>query len=100
VRYHPENYSFGHPTYCDDYGDWRFVDSDELAVYESRQRRCPKCRKFRTANGHDPCIANLPGVRNACCGHGMERGYVQFENGTVLRFNNLTVDAKRRERVR
>jgi hypothetical protein len=24
----------------------------------------------RTENGHDPCIGELSGVMNACCGHG------------------------------
>jgi hypothetical protein len=39
----------------------------------------------RTREGHDPCIARLPGVRYACCGHGVHEGYIQFENGVVLR---------------
>lgn len=36
------------------------------------------------SNGHDPCIANLPGITDACCGHGKE-GYLGFENGIVIR---------------
>lgn len=48
-------------------------------------RRCPKCRLSATPEGHDPCIANLPGVDYACCGHGVEKGYVKFSNGLVLR---------------
>jgi hypothetical protein len=58
-------------------------------------RICPHCRR-RTKGGdifggHDPCIANLPGVVAACCGHaaltagGFDGCYVEFENGTVLR---------------
>jgi len=35
-------------------------------------------------NKHDPCIKNLPGVMNACCGHGVEDGYIQFEDGRVI----------------
>ena len=38
-----------------------------------------------TPEGHDPCIAALPGVDLACCGHGYTRGYVAFSNGVVLR---------------
>ena len=30
---------------------------------------CPTCDKERTKKGHDPCIADLPGVYFACCGH-------------------------------
>jgi hypothetical protein len=47
---------------------------------------CKKCGAEKpTEAGHDPCIANLPGVRNACCGHGDDSmSYVQFLNGTSI----------------
>lgn len=47
--------------------------------------KCRKCGLERTPEGHDPCIANLPGVKYACCGHGLQEGYVCFENGVVVR---------------
>lgn len=47
--------------------------------------RCTKCNKSATKDGHDPCIANLHGVINACCGHGHDQGYVMFENGITIR---------------
>jgi len=47
---------------------------------------CRLCEEPRTPKGHDPCIANLPGVLYACCGHGEERGYIKFEDGRVLNF--------------
>jgi hypothetical protein len=55
----------------------------------TRKRPCPKCGQVRLENGHDPCIAELPGVLNACCGHGAKAkaGYVMFGNGVVLRGN-------------
>jgi hypothetical protein len=37
---------------------------------------CLACGMFRTAELHDPCIANLPGVLFACCGHGCRPPYV------------------------
>jgi hypothetical protein len=50
---------------------------------------CPICGKKRPKNGfrfkHDPCIANLPGVLYACCGHGIHEAYVMFETGHVIR---------------
>lgn len=50
------------------------------------QGRCALCGVERTAAyGHDPCIANLPGVEFACCGHGIEPGYVKFIDGRVIR---------------
>lgn len=48
---------------------------------------CPVCRQARTAEGHDPCIPNLPGVIYACCGHGgtgVTAGYIYFENGVRI----------------
>jgi hypothetical protein len=51
----------------------------------TRKRPCAACGMERPANGHDPCIANLPGVKFACCGHGVRDGYVYFENGIIIR---------------
>lgn len=48
--------------------------------------KCPKCG-LKPIGGHDPCIANLPGVDYACCGHGKEEGYVKFKSGHTLRGN-------------
>ena len=48
--------------------------------------RCAACKQARTPEGHDPCIANLPGVLFACCGHGNTDGYIKFEDGRCLRF--------------
>lgn len=46
---------------------------------------CTHCNRPRTATGQDPCIAGLPGVEFACCGHGEWPGYVMFKDGRVLR---------------
>jgi hypothetical protein len=88
----PENYAFGHGTYLDpdevyapgEFDKYRYCDTGEL-VYEAAPRACPRCGEFPTSEGHDPCIANLPGVSNACCGHGVEPGYVQLNNGRTIR---------------
>lgn len=53
---------------------------------------CKLCKELRTPEGHDPCIANLPGVLYACCGHGLESGYIKFNDGRVLRFHPICVD--------
>ena len=58
-------------------GRGRFVKVEDL--------RCISCKKKATKDGHDPCIANLPGVTDACCGHGRHEGYIVFENGTTIR---------------
>jgi hypothetical protein len=42
---------------------------------------CETCK----SEGIDKCFrGELPGVYSACCGHGKE-GYIQFENGMVIR---------------
>jgi len=36
---------------------------------------CDHCQQPRTTKGHDACIADLPDVYFACCGHGDTLGY-------------------------
>jgi hypothetical protein len=92
-RCHPKFYSFGHriytkPTIVDGvktFDKWRFLDNDKSIEEDKHNRLCPKCKLPPTPEGHDPCIANLPGVDYACCGHGVELGYVMFSNGQVIR---------------
>jgi hypothetical protein len=88
------SYHFGHKIYSKSIkinentiknSPWRFVDTNELIV-ESK-RKCPKCDKEPTSEGHDPCIANLPDVKYACCGHGIPNdAYIYFESGEIYRF--------------
>ena len=66
-----------------------FVFGDEGERIDNE--KCSKCNKQRTEEGYDACLGYLPGVKNACCGHG-EEGYIQFENGTILRFDLKGVD--------
>lgn len=76
----------GHTMYFDEPTEsWRYED-DGVLVSEDPARTCGHCKQDTPANGHDPCIANLPGVVNACCGHGDEtEAYVMFTNGVTLR---------------
>lgn len=81
------------------------VDTDAGPVYEddgsqvdyASPRPCKGCN-LRIANGeHDPCIANLPGVYQACCGHGLDvtpvnkrpNGYAGLEDGRTIYFSGL-----------
>jgi hypothetical protein len=83
-------HSFGHPTYNTRREGrlpegWRYLDNEEL-VSESPERACKACGKHKTAEGMDPCLGKLPGVRSACCGHGSpEVAYVVFDDGTEFR---------------
>ena len=71
----------GYDVYEED-GYWYYADNDESI--EDNPRPCPKCNQYPTKESHDPCIANLPGVKAACCGHGIRSAYVMFTNGVTL----------------
>lgn len=61
---------------------WVYCDTNK--EYDD-SRSCIKCGLYATEEGHDPCIAYLEGVKNACCGHGVKEGYVQLINGLTIR---------------
>lgn len=79
----PIQHALGHPvTY-----DWltlefRYVDGEVMDA--ANQRPCVQCGEPATADGHDPCIANLPGVAFACCGHGVTPAYADLGDGRVV----------------
>lgn len=71
------SYLRGHPIYFDGQV-WRYVDTDEPTASTWQNRPCGRCNRFPTADGHDACLGTLPGVMNACCGHGQQKdAYVQ-----------------------
>jgi len=76
--------------------DWVYV-KDNINIEEDPDRKCTRCGKGPTKEGHDHCIANLPNVEFACCGHGVEKGYVKLNNGKVIRFHT---DLKRKEIIK
>lgn len=75
--------SLGYDIYYDEpCSVWRFCDNNE--IYEERSRPCALCGKHVTELGHDPCIANIPNAKNACCGHGDKQWcYVQLDTGLI-----------------
>jgi hypothetical protein len=64
--------------------------------YPTATHPCPFCHKTRPASGHDPCFANLPAVKAACCGHGGGDGYITFTDGRILtgRFESMSKPTK------
>lgn len=76
----PDNFR-GHSIHVVD-GRWFYTDTGEAV--EGSHRSCAVCGDPDTSEGHDPCLGSLPGVKNACCGHGGE-GYISFDNGVVVR---------------
>ena len=73
----------GHEVYCKD-GVFYYSDTNEPTVGNNRD--CGHCNKPNRDDEHDVCISELPGVMNACCGHGEpECAYVQFPDSTCIR---------------
>ena len=70
-------------------GHWVYEDNHEpLPANGGQIRPCEKCGKlFTLGKGEvDPCLGVLPGVDNACCGHGIrEESYIRFTNGVVVK---------------
>lgn len=67
---------------------WYYPDGSKWTPENTRS--CPICFE-KPVDGHDQCIKNLPGVKNACCGHGEQPGYIQFEDGTYIIFQTISV---------
>jgi hypothetical protein len=60
-------------------GTWVYADTGR-PVADEPQRPCGHCGRAVTPDGHDGCLGTLPGVMNACCGHGRPQdAYVQRE---------------------
>ena len=48
--------------------EWFYKDNGKLL---DDNRACKRCGKLPTKEGHDACLGTIPGVENACCGHGV-----------------------------
>lgn len=67
----------GHRIYFDG-KDWRYSDDDSLAI---QPRACNRCGRFPTRQGFDSCLGEIQNVTAACCGHGIENGFVIKRGG-------------------
>lgn len=74
----------GHAIELED-GEYVFSDTKEPTATTWKSRPCGYCGKYNTAEGHDGCLGTLPGVMNACCGHGYSDPYVQLMDGFCVR---------------
>lgn len=76
-------YMRGHKIITTDGHTWKYADTGEEC---DDSRPCKRCGRYPTEKGHDACVCDMEGVRNACCGHGVKgKAYIQFEDGTVER---------------
>lgn len=68
------SYKRGHPIYWDgERQGWFYADDGSPADVD---RPCVLCGLLPTPEGYDPCLGYIHGARAACCGHGVEPGYV------------------------
>ncbi|MGM1044805.1 MAG: hypothetical protein ACQEXX_01525 [Bacillota bacterium] len=66
--------------------EWVFSDTKEPTLTSHYKRPCGHCQLHATPEGHDACLGTLPGLMNACCGHGWEEeAYVQFLDSSCVR---------------
>jgi hypothetical protein len=83
-----KSYFRGHPIIYKN-GEWIYEDSKELAGFDGIVRPCAKCGQLFDGSNigkPDPCLGNLPGVDNACCGHGVrEQAYIRFLSGVTVK---------------
>lgn len=73
---------------------WVYTDTGQL-VSENVNRDCGRCGLANTPEGHDGCLGTLPGVRNACCGHGHDEPYLQLASGGDVRGPQIMRDHAR-----
>jgi len=78
------SYHRGHKTIITKSNEIIYADN-KILIKDDFYRYCLKCKEKPNEEGHDVCIANLPGVFSACCGHGIEEGYIVFDNGIRIR---------------
>ena len=64
-------------------GAWIYADTGlPLPGWGGESRPCKKCGAMMHDHEPDKCLGQLPGVDNACCGHGRpEMAYIRFTNG-------------------
>ena len=79
------SYYRGHPTVWKG-GRWLYADDETPTPgYGGLVRPCKHCGADMPETSHDYCLGILPGVRNACCGHGHpEKAYISFDNGLII----------------
>ncbi|MNH66503.1 hypothetical protein D3C73_185340 [compost metagenome] len=68
------SYTMGHPIKYENQA-WLYIDSNEPI---STKRCCVKCSKPPTPEGFDPCLGYIEGAISACCGHGVEEGFIMY----------------------
>jgi len=57
---------------------WFYVDNGKPF---DDNRVCKRCGEPATKKGYDACLGVIPGVINACCGHGKVKPFIVYKKG-------------------
>lgn len=66
--------SKGNQIYYEDSAGWHYVFNNE-PISNIDCLVCPRCQKISGVNEPDICLGHIPGIKSACCGHGVEEGF-------------------------
>ena len=70
----PRTYIRGHLAYwINEKNGWCYADNGKRI---NDYRSCAQCGEPPTIEGYDACLGFIDGVEHACCGHGVEDGYI------------------------
>lgn len=58
------------------YVNGKWVYEDGISIEE--ERPCARCGCMPTKEGYDACLGYINGASSACCGHGVEKGYIKY----------------------
>ncbi|WP_427340876.1 hypothetical protein [Caloranaerobacter sp. DY30410] len=72
--------------------EWVYSDTKESIKNE---RPCARCGKMPTTEGYDQCLGYIEGAVSACCGHGVEEGFILYEDGNCKRIGDENVQFRR-----
>lgn len=68
------SHSRGHPIEFLN-GVWVYSDTKEST---DKEHLCIRCKKMPTKEGYDACLGFIPGVKSACCGHGIKSDIINI----------------------
>ena len=71
-----KSYSRGHLIICEA-DKWIYADDKSDA---NIKRPCNRCGRMPTKEGYDACLGYIEGATSACCGHGVEKATIVWEN--------------------
>ena len=57
------------------YRNGQWIDEETNKPMDEK-RKCKRCKRQPTPEGFDACLGHIENAVSACCGHGVEDGYI------------------------